>query len=169
MTDYRLRVVCSDPCAFHTRHGLSVVKDFARTDNGTIWLDDVRATARENRRMDAAREGERNVRPAAFYSPSLDPSGFYWLRDGVRVTGSDAAGLHMIFTARLSRGPRPAAEILDGVTRHLDLACRCGQRLSCDGDTGSMALDALAATDAAQVELGTLRRIVAKVRHAETG
>jgi len=159
--DVKVRVVCDLASPFHDRHGLTVIMDFLREDRwdgsgGHYWTTLAPMTELELERFHAAGLGDVAAVPRARRDPDRAHGGFLYLRDGVPVTDVVEAreiGNALHHAAGPHRRGTPRAGILDGVTRHLELRCRCGERVTANARDAEATLDALTTAGATTVTL----------------
>lgn len=115
------------------RHGRAVLARLVclpRWDGGgNYWAKLTDMTDREARAWQAWEPGDESRLPREYREPRGD--GFYWLRDGRRVTDPREA---RIISAAFHHGAgehrrgKPVPGILDGVVRRFELyPCRCGK------------------------------------------
>lgn len=153
------------------QHGRAILARLVRLrrwdGNGFYWARLADMTAREARAWDAAEPGDGSQLPRRYRE--LRGDGFYWLRDGQRVTDPREARLisnaYHHGAGEYRRG-EPMPGILDGAERRFELApCKCGRggRVRARAATVEAALELGQESGAAEYDVVGFRKVVERM------
>lgn len=153
------------------RHGRAVLARLVRMPRwdgaGHYWGMLTRMTDREARAWQAMEPGDGSQTPRAYRERGGD--GFYWERNGERVTEPREARLisnaYHHASGEYRQGP-PVPGILDGAERWFTLSpCRCGRGGSWRAEAGRVhaVLEAVHAAGRSDLEVTTFRAAVRRV------
>lgn len=161
-------VVISCTAEQHGRAILARLVRLRRWDGGGFyWARLADMTARESRAWDAAEPGDGSQLPRRYRE--LRGDGFYWLRDGQRVTDPREARLissAFHHGAGEHRRGEPVTGILDGVERRFELApCKCGRggRVRARAATVEAVLELGQESGAAEYDVVGFRKVVERM------
>lgn len=152
-------------------HGRAVLARLVRLPRwdgaGYYWGKLTEMTDREARAWQEMEPGDGSQMPRAYREPRGD--GFYWRRDGVRVTDPREARLISNAAHHGSgehRRGEPVPGILDGVERRFELrACRCGRggQIRAAAATVEAALELGHVSAASEYDVVGFRRAIGKI------
>lgn len=153
------------------QHGRAVLARLVRLrrwdGQGFYWGKLTDMSARESRAWDAAEPGDGSQLPRRYRE--LRGDGFYWLRNGERVTDPREARLisnAYHHGAGEYRQGKPVPGILDGVVRRFELApCKCGRggRVRARAATVEAALELGQESGAAEYDVVGFRKVVERM------
>lgn len=161
-----VKVVCANES--HGRLVVARLLQARRWDGqGFYWVKATRMTAKEARAYQAAEPGDGSQMPRGYREPTGD--GFYWRRDGDRVTDAREARIISAAAHHASgenrTGP-PVPGILEGIDRRFELnPCECGRggTLRAPASAVEDVLNRLVSAGIDEVDVQTFRKAVASV------